>query len=49
MLDVAGDSGNARAVHEHHKAMYEALDAIRGLYPADVMPGRAHGGTMETG
>jgi hypothetical protein len=43
VLDEAGDSGNAKSVHEHHKAMDEALDAIRGLYPAGVMPGRAHG------
>ncbi len=43
MLDEAGDSGNAKAVHEHHKAMDEALDAIRGLYPAGVLPGRARG------
>lgn len=44
MLDEAGDSNNAKSVHEHHKAMDEALDAIYGLYPAGVMPGRARAG-----
>lgn len=44
MLDEAGDSNNAKSVHEHHKAMDEALDAIMGLYPAGVMPGRARAG-----
>lgn len=43
MLDEAGDSNNAKSVHEHHKAMDEALDVIKALYPAGVMPGRAHG------
>ncbi len=44
MLDEAGDSNNAKAVHEHHQAMDEALEAIRGLYPAGVMPARAREG-----
>ena len=44
MLDEAGDSNNAKAVHEHHQAMDEALEAIRGLYPAGIMPARAREG-----
>lgn len=43
MLDEAGDSNNAKAVHEHHKAMDEALAAIKALYPAGVMSGSVHG------
>ena len=45
MLDEAGDSNNAKAVHEHHQAMDEALEAIRGLYPAGVMPARPREGS----
>jgi|SRR5581483_3183715 len=38
MLDEATASNNADSVHEHHKAMDEALDTIKGLYPEGVMP-----------
>lgn len=40
MLDEATGSSNMDSVHEHHKAMGEALDHIRDLYPADVMPAK---------
>lgn len=38
MLDEAAGSNNADSVHEHHKAMDEFLNAIKGLYPEGVMP-----------
>lgn len=38
MLDEAAVANNADSVHEHHKAMDEALNAIKGLYPEGVMP-----------
>ena len=38
MLDEAAVANNAGSVHEHHKAMDESLNAIKGLYPAGVMP-----------
>jgi len=38
MLDEAAGSNNADSVHEHHKAMDESLDTIKGLYPEGVMP-----------
>lgn len=38
MLDEAAGSNNADSVHEHHKAMDEALNTIKGLYPEGVMP-----------
>jgi hypothetical protein len=38
MLDEAAVANNADSVHEHHKAMDESLDTIKGLYPEGVMP-----------
>ena len=38
MLDEAAVANNADSVHEHHKAMDEALNTIKGLYPEGVMP-----------
>ena len=38
MLDEVTASNNADSVHEHHKAMDESLDTIKGLYPEGVMP-----------
>lgn len=38
MLDEAAVANNADSVHEHHKAMDESLDTIKGLYPESVMP-----------
>lgn len=38
MLDEAAVANNADSVHEHHKAMDESLNAIKGLYPEGVMP-----------
>ena len=38
MLDEAAVANKADAMHEHHKAMDESLDAIKGLYPEGVMP-----------
>lgn len=40
MLDEATGSNNTDSIHEHHKAMDEALDHIRDLYPAGVMPAK---------
>ena len=42
MLDEAAVANNADSVHEHHKAMDESLNAIKGLYPAGVMPASTH-------
>lgn len=38
MLDEAAVANKADSVHEHHKAMDEALNTIKGLYPEGVMP-----------
>lgn len=38
MLDEAAGANNADSVHQHHKTMDEALNAIKGLYPEGVMP-----------
>lgn len=38
MLDAAVGSNNTDSVHEHHKAIDEALDTIKDLYPDGVMP-----------
>ena len=38
MLDEAAGSYKADSVHEHHKAMDEALNTIKGLYPEGIMP-----------
>ena len=40
MLDEAIGSNNTDSVHSHHEAMGEALDGIRDLYPAGVMPAK---------
>jgi hypothetical protein len=44
MLDEAGASEDTNGVHEHHMAINEALDTMKGVYPAGVMPARAHTG-----
>ena len=38
MLDEAAVANKADSVHEHHKAMDESLNTIKGLYPEGVMP-----------
>ncbi len=57
MLDEATGANNTDSVHEHHKAMGEAVDHIRDLYPAGVMPAKTmmeermgkHGGDKRMG
>lgn len=42
MTDKAGDSGDWKSAHEHQTAMHNALDMIKGVYPADMMQSHMH-------
>lgn len=42
MLDKAADANNVKSTHEHHAALNEALDMIKGLYPAEAFGSNMH-------
>lgn len=42
MMDDAAKSKNSKSLHEHHAGLNEALDMIKGIYPADAFGSAMH-------